>query len=492
MSVFLLLPAAVLTSACDRGEAAAENEVPSVVVTQWNDSTELFLEYPHPVAGAATGNWAIHLSDMSTFLPITEGTLTVRFLRNGGEAKRYTVEAPARAGIFLLDPVIDQPGEYEVEIALVGPQAKSLHTLPRVRVWAGRDEIPPAEEEGGAGIAFLKEQQWQIPFAVRPAREREVHRAVSAPGELVAPDGALAKVSAPTSGIAPAAANRSAPSPGQAVRAGDVLALLDPTSGEGGYARARGAVERLEREVARAERLWDAGAISARRLQEARHDLEIARAELRGMGGGDGGGDGDGDFRLRVRAPISGVVAQRSFVPGGRIEAGEPLFTIVDPSTLWLRVHLPPAAAASLPRDARASFTVDGVPHPFATSRLVSVGSTVDPGTRTVPAVFAVENPDATLLVGQYARAVVPVGGTVSGVAIPHGAIVDDNGTPVAYVQTGGETFERRVLALGETDAAHTRVLEGIRPGEMVVTTGAYQVRLSSMSGDEFAGGHAH
>lgn len=484
----LLFSATLLLPACDGGEAAEENEHPSVVVTQWNDSTELFLEYPHLVAGEPTGNWAIHLSDMSTFKPITEGTLTVRFLRDGREAASFTLEAPARDGIFLLDPVIAEPGSYRVQLALNSPQARSRHTLAEVRVWADESELPHEEEETAGGISFLKEQQWQIPFAVHAAREQQVSRAVSAPGEIVAPDGALAQVSAPTSGIALAASNRGAPSVGQLVRAGQVLAVLNPTAGEGGYARARGELERLEREAARAERLYAAGAIPQKRLEEARHDLEIARAEIRAIGGGAT----DGDFRLRVRAPISGVVVQRNFVPGGRVEAGTPLFTIVDPSTIWLRVQLPPAAASSLPREARIGFTVDGVAQTFETDGLVTVGSVLDPDTRTVPAVFRVDNRGGILKVGQYARATVPIGGTITGVAIRNEAIVDDNGTPVAYVQTGGETFERRVLTLGEADATHTQVIEGIRPGEMVVTTGAYQVRLASMSGNEFAGGHAH
>lgn len=486
--VRLLRGAALLALlACDRGDAAEEQEHPSVVVTQWNDSTELFLEYPHLLANQATGNWAIHLSDMSTFKPITEGTLTVRFLRNGREAKTFTVEAPARAGIYLLDPVIEEPGAYQVQLALSSPQARSAHVLQEVTVWADASELPPGEEEAGGDISFLKEQQWQIPFAVHPAREQQVSRAVAAPGEIVAPDGAMALVSAPTSGIALAASNRGAPSVGQPVRAGEVLAVLNPTAGEGGYARARGDLERLEREVARAERLYAAGAIPQKRLEEARHDLEIARAEVRAIGGGE-----DGDFRLRVRAPISGVIAERSFLPGGRVEAGAPLFTIVDPSTVWLRVQLPPGAAASLPRDAQVRFSVDGIARSFEVSRLISVGSVLDPETRTVPAMFAVENPGGMLKVGQYVRATVPVGGSVTGVAIPNEAIIDDNGTPVAFVQTGGESFQRRVLSTGESDATYTQVLDGVRPGEMVVTTGAYQVRLASMSGSEFGGGHAH
>lgn len=485
----LCLALAALPAACGRDRTHAdEHEHPVVVVTQWNDSTELFLEYPHLLAGEATGNWAIHLTDMKTFNPITAGTLTVRFLQAGREVRRFALEAPARDGIYLLDPVIEQAGAYEVQLALNSLQVTSLHVLPEVRVWADAGELPHEEESVG-GFAFLKEQQWVIPFAVQPAREQAVQRAVVASGEIVARDGSLAQVSAPVSGIAAAAPNRNAPSVGEFVREGQVLAVLSPTAGEGGYARARGELERLEREVARAERLYAAGAIPQRRLEEARYDLGIARAEMRAIGGGGGA---DGDFRLRVTAPIRGVIAQRSFVPGGRVEAGEPLFVVVDGSTVWLRVQLPAAAASALTREASAAFTVEGLDSAFETSRLVSVGSVLDPQTRTVPAVFEAPNPGGMLRIGQFARATVPLGGTVMGVAIPNSAIVDDNGTPVAYVQAGGESFERRVLTLGERDATHTVVSAGVRLGDMVVTTGAYQVRLASLSGGDFAGGHSH
>ncbi len=474
-------------SACNRDEPEAQPEHPSVVVTQWNDSTELFLEYPHLVAGKAMGNWAIHLSNMKNFKPVTEGVLTVRFLRNGAEAKSFTIAAPARDGIYLLDPVIEQPGTYQVQLALNSRQVTGAHTLPAVQVFAPGDKLPAEAEEAAGGIGFLKEQQWKIPFAVQPALEQDVARSVSAPGEIVAQDGGLVQVSAPTSGIAVAASNRGSPSAGQPVTAGQVLAILAPTAGEGGFARARGDLERLERDAARAQRLYAAGAIPQKRLEEARHDLEIARAEIAAMGGG-----ADGDFRLRVRSPISGVIAERSFIPGGRVEAGEPLFTVINPRSLWLRVQMPAGDAASLSQNSTAIFTTEGTPRSFTSGRLVSVASVLNPETRTVAAVFDVENAGGLIKVGQFARATVPIGGTVRGVAIPSNAILDDNGTPVAFVQTGGETFERRVLTLGENDGNRTAVREGIRPGEMIVTTGAYQVRLASLSPEGFSGGHAH
>ncbi|MDT8369948.1 MAG: efflux RND transporter periplasmic adaptor subunit [Longimicrobiales bacterium] len=480
--------ALVVATGCDEPPLPEESEIESVVVTQWNDSTELFLEYPHLVAGEATGNWAIHLTDLEDFKPIRSGRLTVRFVSGEAVRQTFTIEEVARDGIFLLDPVIDAPGTYRVELDLESPQVTSRHTLSRVTVFADEAEAPRAGDEEGGGIAFLKEQQWQIPFEVVPAREDAVARTVTAPGEIVVPDGALVEVSAPVDGIAEAASNRGAPSVGQRVRAGDLLVLLSPTAQADGFAEIRSRLERLEREVARTERLHAVGAVAERRLEEARHDLEVTRAQADAMGmSGEGG-----EYRLRLTAPMTGVVAARSFVPGGRVEAGASLFTLVDPTTAWLRLRIPASVASSLPESVRATFTIEGSDHLHETAGLISVGRVIDPRTRTVPATFEVTAPGDRFTFGQLARAAVAVGGVESGVVIPNRAIVDDNGTPVAYVQLGGESFERRILTLGAGDGRRTHVVAGIRPGERVVTTGAYQVRLASMSGGEFAGGHAH
>jgi cobalt-zinc-cadmium efflux system membrane fusion protein len=482
---------AVLASmaACGPADVPVEDVgLGSVVVTQWNDSTELFLEYPHLVAGTPTGNWAIHLTDRTDFKPIRSGTLSVRFTSpEGADAESFTVEAPARDGIFLLDPAIARAGVYAVELELSSPQAMSRHVLQAVEVYATEDRAPREEAEEEAGtIGFLKEQQWVIPFDVGPASDGEVQRTLALPAEIVAPDGALFQVSAPVDGIAPADANRTAPSVGARVQAGQELAALAPSTEQGGFAEARGRAERLEVEVARAERLAEAGAIARRRLEDARRELEIARAELEAMGGAT-----SGDYLLRLRSPVTGVVATRDFVPGGRVTAGTPLFTVVDPSAAWLRVQVPVGEVASL-GDGAARFTLEGAEEIHAAPRRLSVGRVVDPGTRTVPVVYQTSPQESPLSFGQIATARVPVGDAERGIVIPRSAVLDEGGASVAYVQMGGESFERRVLTLGATDGALVVVQAGVEAGEMVVTLGAYQVRLASLSGNEFAGAHAH
>jgi hypothetical protein len=128
----------------------------------------------------------------------------------------------------------------------------------------------------------------------------------------------------------------------------------------------------------------------------------------------------------------------------------------------------------------------------FVTSRRLSVGSVMNLETRTVPVVFEVASARGPFTFGQLAQATVPIGGVTNGIAVPNDAILDDNGTAVAYVQTGGETFVRRVLTLGARDGTRTQILAGLNLGERVVTVGAYQVRLASLSGGDFAGGHSH
>ena len=76
--------------------------------------------------------------------------------------------------------------------------------------------------------------------------------------------------------------------------------------------------------------------------------------------------------------------------------------------------------------------------------------------------------------------------------AVPESAIIDDAGRPVVFVQKGGETFLRRPVKLGVRNGGIVQVLEGVSPGDRVVTKGAYLIRLSTMSSAVPAHGHVH
>ena len=70
--------------------------------------------------------------------------------------------------------------------------------------------------------------------------------------------------------------------------------------------------------------------------------------------------------------------------------------------------------------------------------------------------------------------------------------MLDEDGRPIAYVQSAGEAFERRQLVIGGSSGGLTLVLTGVAANERVVTGAAYQVRLASLSSAVPAEGHAH
>jgi cobalt-zinc-cadmium efflux system membrane fusion protein len=75
---------------------------------------------------------------------------------------------------------------------------------------------------------------------------------------------------------------------------------------------------------------------------------------------------------------------------------------------------------------------------------------------------------------------------------VPASALVDDAGRPVVFVQREGEAFERRPVTLGARSVNLVQVTSGVQPGERVVTTGAYLVRLASLSTQVPSHGHVH
>lgn len=488
-----LLAAIPLLAGCG-GDAEAEDdhghEHGGTAVTVWTDATELFFEYPVLVAGQPSEPWAVHVTRLSDFSPVTEGALRLRFERREGGAFVTESEAPVRPGIFTPTPTIPEPGIYRLVVEVEGPQLTDRIVSGAVQVFASADEAPHPPDPPGGAISFLKEQQWPIDFRVAEAEVRGVERSIEARGEVVPAAGAEATVTAPVDGIIRASRP---PGEGQAVRAGQTLAAIQlPGAGGGGTSAAdlvavRAQIERLERDAARAERLYAVEAIPEVRLTEVRSELEATRAQLAALRGG-----GSAEDAVAVRSPISGVVAERMLSPGARVVAGEPLYRIVNPGDLRLRLEIPARYAAEGLEAETATFTVEGGDRTYRASGRVGTSPVVDPETRTLPVHLAVAGSDGTLRAGMLADALVFLGGTERGTAIPVAAVQEEDGAPVAYVQTGGESFARRPLRLGPSDGEYVLVLSGVEPGEMVVTDGAYAVHLASLNTSEIGHGHAH
>ena len=211
---------------------------------------------------------------------------------------------------------------------------------------------------------------------------------------IEAPDG-VAEIVAPVEGIIRWDENRNAPYEGARVSQGEPLVRLSPVGGDNTYAVLVSRSELLEREVARTERLVAAEAVPGRRLDEARLELEVVRAQLEALDA-----PADAGYTLTLRSPIAGAVTARHFTVGQRVEAGEPLFTLFDPRRVWIRFHVPAVFASQLEDITAATFSPEGSSQVFRTDRLMTVAATLDPRRRTVAVTLEVDHPGGELKPG--------------------------------------------------------------------------------------------
>jgi RND family efflux transporter MFP subunit len=134
----------------------------------------------------------------------------------------------------------------------------------------------------------------------------------------------------------------------------------------------------------------------------------------------------------------------------------------------------------------RASFTASALSNevytigtPDGDGRLVSVGQTVDPNTRTVSVIYEVKNPLQRLRDGNFVEITIDTSGDAKVLAVPKNAVVNEQGQTFVFVFTGGESFEKRPVVTGAEGADFYEVKSGLKEGDRIVTTGVYQLRAT-------------
>jgi membrane fusion protein, heavy metal efflux system len=491
-------------------ENHGHGDTPVVRTTRYTDRFELFAEYAPAVAGKDVVVLA-HLTLLEGFRPLVVGEVELEL--DGATPIRAKATTPDRPGIYRLAFKAPASGQYQGRLVVRGPVEDTIGGL-ELRVHPTPEQArasAPDHEDVPLTIEFLKEQQWGVPFATVFVEKGSLVASLEVAGTTDTPPGGSAEVGAPVAGrLVPLAAGL--PKPGDAVKKGQALASLQPApSSPEDAARATFAVTEADaRAVAartaleRAERLIKDEAISVRELEDARSEAAVAeqavRAARRLEGVFAGASAGTGGAGWRLVAPIDGTLVSVAATPGATASAGQVLFRIVDTRELWIRARVPEQDAPSIRSDRDASYRVTGTEHwslidvtgPDATAAVVSVGRVVDSLSRTVDVLYSLRMPDPNLRVGGLVQVSIPAGGDFNGVVAPASAIVDQDGRHAVYVQLDGEHFAERAVRVGPRAGDRVAIVDGLGPGERIVTRGAHLVRLADRSKTSEAHGHIH
>jgi len=342
-----------------------------------------------------------------------------------------------------------------------------------------------AEEIAAAGIRTeeLAEQeiseQLVLTATIRPNQDRIAHVAPRVPGRIV----------------------KAAVNLGDAVRAGQTLAVLDSLEvGEAhsAWLQARTAQALAKADFERAEALHNDQIIARKdhlrshaEYEKSKAALAAAADRLRMLGVSPPlSSDGKAVSAFPLTTPFAGTVIEKHAILGELAQPDKALYTVADLSKLWIEANLFEKDLGRVKAGADAVVTVAAYPGEAFQGRLTYIAAMVDKETRTVQARVEVANPDGRLKPEMFATAAIWTGGKGKGLLLPEEAVVLMQGQPTAFVEEHGG-FEPRPVELGEKLRGRVVVKAGLAAGDKVVTAGTYALKARIMK-SQLGEGHAH
>jgi membrane fusion protein, heavy metal efflux system len=371
-------------------------------------------------------------------------------------------------------------------------------------------ETAAAPAPSNGRVPFRMEQQWLIKLKLALAEQQEMPRQIYSTGRVVPTPSNHAIVAPPVNGIVDSG---TLPRIGQRVTRGQVLTTLiqTPTAAEAAQihiensrvdaerrrlaqtemeARARLTVAANEAE--RAQRLFEKKAYSQRQLEIAQADRKAAEANLAAIQEQLAAlKTAPLSSNYDVVAPISGMISEVKKAAGEEVHAGEPMMEIVALERVWVEAPVFEKDLGALQGKVEAVFTTATFPGKEFRGTLVNISPVIDPQTRAAKAVFEVNNASGELRVGMQANMRLGAGEKQDVLLVPKESVLDNEGKKIVYVLITGEEFERRDVVVGDEYGGKIAILSGVKPGERVVTQGAYQLKLQELQPAN-AGAHTH
>lgn len=473
------------------GHEAAEEEAEPIAITRWTNDYELFVELPPPAPNEPVPYHA-HVTRLSDFGAVTEGTFRVRFMKGSEVVSEATQQGVKRPGIFVFEAAAPPAGEYVLEMRYEVDGKVDVFDCGTIAV---TDRPARAAEESGSPITFLKESQWKIPFGTAWAVEQPIAKELEVPAVVEPAASDQLTIGAPTAGrffYAP----KLALAEGLRVKKGDVIGSIAPTVAGEDFSRLQIAVdesrlarEQVEREIARVEPLVKQGLLSERRLVELRNELETQTARLSASSGRVGRVTSGGGGAIPIRSTLDGMISQVLVSNGEPVEAGAALVRLGGTDHVWLRSRFVAKPLTELigaqPSGARLSSGQE-LDLKALGARFLSALPVVDGQSRIATWIVDVAAPSATpseLRAGANVVLAIRFGEAKPALAVPRGAVVEINTRPFVFVQLDGEHFEKRAVTLGQQDGPWVAIASGVEPNERVVTRGGFDIHLASLMG---------
>ncbi|GBG58138.1 lipoprotein [Sporomusaceae bacterium FL31] len=171
-----------------------------------------------------------------------------------------------------------------------------------------------------------------------------------------------------------------------------------------------------------------------------------------------------------LRAPQSGVIGFRQAEPGMMVQAGQKILTVVDNSGIFVDCMVSEQAAATLHTGMNLDMTVESLKRHYP-GKIIYISPSSDSKTQIYTIRIVLERSDSALRSGMFAHAAVSVMLSPQTLVVPKQSLVQQNGKNYLFVINDRQQVEQRLVQTGQRSDDSVEILSGIRDGEQVAVT---------------------
>ncbi|NGP18408.1 efflux RND transporter periplasmic adaptor subunit [Devosia aurantiaca] len=277
--------------------------------------------------------------------------------------------------------------------------------------------------------------------------------------------------------------------PGDTVNEGDVLAQIDRAALElqlnqqrATASATRAQFESSQQQLERTEQLATQGLASSSVLEQARSATAALQSQLDALQTGVDTAALALD-NATVTSPLSGVVASRSVEPGQTIQAGTPLFNVVNLDEMEFQAAASVNSSALVSAGQSASVTVTGLEGQQFTGEVSRVNPVALTGTRTVPIYIELDNSNGALRGGMFATGNITVLEEAGAMAVPSSALREDAEGQFVLVLDGETLIRKPVEVTREWNRGSLIQVSGLAEGDVIVAAALTELQ----PGERFA-----
>jgi multidrug efflux pump subunit AcrA (membrane-fusion protein) len=187
---------------------------------------------------------------------------------------------------------------------------------------------------------------------------------------------------------------------------------------------------------------------------------------------------------LELKAPIDGRITERKSTVGEHIGKETEVYTISDPTDLWVLAEIKERDLGAVRVGQPATFTVLAYPGEIFRGTVVLLGNRVETESRTLEVRIEVNNAAGRLKPGMFADVEIATTALADVLVISDLALQTLDDEQVVFVALDATRFEKRVVKLGQEQHGRVQILEGIKAGEPVVTEGSFILKSELLKGE--------